>query len=617
MDIDQSHVEDGFLPRPGDPRRTAATARKPRRGGDPWRRRNGQVRSRRLVACGVAALAVAVVHCAGPAPVNTTAEEAPADLILIDGKIVTVDDTQPEVEALAARDGRIVALGDSGEVRRLAGPGTEILDLGGRLAVPGFIEGHGHFMGIGDAAMILDLTHATSWRQIVEQVRVAAAGAAPGVWIRGRGWHQDKWNAPPDPAVEGFPVHDSLSRAAPANPVVLTHASGHASFVNAAALRLSGIGPRTSDPAGGEILRDSSGRATGLLRESAQGLVSQARDAGSPARREAQNRRRAELAAADCLKKGITSFQDAGESLETIDFLRRLVDEGRVPLRLWVMIREPNKVLADNLAAYRTIGYGDNHLTVRAIKVSIDGALGSRGAWLLAPYSDAPQSTGLNLVPVDEVRRTATLAREHDYQLCIHAIGDRANREVLNIYEQSFGPGGGKGLRWRIEHAQHLNPADIPRFGQLGVIASMQAIHCTSDGPWVPDRLGQRRTAEGAYVWQKLMRTGAVVTNGTDAPVEDVNPIASYHASVSRRLNDGSVFYPDQRMSRMEALRAYTINNAFAAFEEDLKGSLAVGKLADITVLSKDILTVDEEEIPTAKVDFTIVGGHVEYRRGP
>ena len=569
-----------------------------------------QSRHRRYLRAGVTLiLAASILQCAG--------EEAPepAELVLVGGKIVTVDESNPQVQALAARGGIIVALGTDADIERYVGPDTETIDLAGRLAVPGFIEGHGHFMGIGDAKLILDLRQAANWNEIIDMVQDAVAEAQPGAWIRGHGWHQDKWSAPPEPAVEGFPVHAALSRVSPDNPVFLTHASGHASFVNARALALAGIVADTPDPQGGEVLHDERGQPTGLLREMAKGLVQRARDAGTAEQQETENRRRAELAAQECLRKGITSFQDAGSSFATVDFLRTLVDEGKMPLRLWVMIRASNEALAKNLAAYRTIGHGNHHLTVRGIKVSIDGALGSRGAWLLEPYDDEPQGSGLNLVPVVEIRRTVELAVEHDFQLCIHAVGDRANREVLDIYEASFAGQDGSARRWRIEHAQHLHPEDIPRFAELGVIASMQAIHCTSDAPWVPDRLGEKRTAAGAYVWQELLRSGAIVTNGTDAPMEDVSPIQSYYASVSRRLQDGSVFYSDQRLSRTEALRAYTLSAAYAAFEEDIKGSLEVGKLADITVLSEDILTMPEEQIPSTEVVYTIVGGSIEYQR--
>ena len=312
----------------------------------------------------------------------------------------------------------------------------------------------------------------------------------------------------------------------------------------------------------------------------------------------------------------MTSFQDAGSSFADVDLMKAMIDDGKIHNRLWVMLRVNNEALAANLAKYRMIDYGDGFLTVRAIKHSIDGALGPRGAWLLEPYSDKPDTTGLNTTPVATIEETAKLALQHGYQMCVHAIGDRANRETLDIFERAFKANPDKkDLRWRVEHAQHLNPADIPRFGRLGVIASMQGIHCTSDAPYVPARLGDRRAEEGAYVWQKLMKSGALVTNGTDAPVEDVDPIASYYATVSRKLKDGSVFYPDQRMNRMEALRSYTINVARSAFEEESKGTLKPGKYADLVVLSKDILTVPEDEIPTAKVVYTIVGGKVRYRQ--
>jgi predicted amidohydrolase YtcJ len=560
----------------------------------------------------VAALAAA----AGMAASAAVQETPPADLVLRNGRLVTVDPARPEAQALAARGDTIVAVGAERDVARFVGPATRVIDLGGRLAIPGFIEGHGHFTSIGQARLGLDLTTARSWDDIVAQVERAARTAAEGAWIVGRGWHQEKWTPPPSPAVEGFPVHESLSRVSPRHPVLLIHASGHAAFVNARALELAGIDRGTPDPEGGQILRDARGEATGLLRETAQGRVREALAAArarrTPAEVDAEARKVVELAAEECLRKGVTSFQDAGSSLETVDLLKRLGEEGKLPLRLWVMLREDNAKLAGNLARYRMVDAAGKRLTVRAIKKSIDGALGSRGAWLLEPYSDLPSSTGLNTTPVPDIEETARLARQHGYQLCVHAIGDRANRETLDLFERANGAGG-RDLRWRIEHAQHLHPADIPRFGRLGVIASMQGIHCTSDAPWVVRRLGERRAREGAYVWQKLWRSGAVISNGTDAPVEDVSPIASFYASVSRRLADGSVFHADQRMTREEALRSYTLDAAFAAFEERSKGSLVPGKLADLTVLSRDIMTVPEAEIPGTEVVYTIVGGRIAY----
>jgi predicted amidohydrolase YtcJ len=544
----------------------------------------------------------------------------PASLVLHKGKIVTVDDTKAEAQALAARGDTIVAVGTNEEIAPYIGPNTRVIDLAGRLAVPGFIEGHGHFTGVGEARIILNLMNVKNWDEVVSMVRDAAAKAGPGEWIRGRGWHQEKWDKKPDPAVEGFPVHRSLSAAAPNNPVVLGHASGHASFANAKAMELAGIDRKTPNPPGGEILKDAAGEPTGLLRETADGLLEDAYEkvlAGMTAeQREADVRRQVQLADEEVLSKGITSFQDAGSSFETIDVFKKVASEGKLGVRLWVMIRDTNERMASKLAPYRMVDGYDRHLTVRAIKHTLDGALGSRGAWLLEPYSDLPSSTGLNTTPLATVEETAKLAIANGYQLCVHAIGDRANRETLDLFQAAFEKNPDKkDVRWRIEHAQHLNPAEIPRFARLGVVASMQGVHCTSDAVFVPARLGEKRSEEGAYVWQKLMKAGAVVTNGTDAPVEDVDPIASFYSTVTRRLENGSTFHPEQRMSRAEALRSYTLNGAYAAFEEKSKGSLSPGKLADVTVLSKDILTVPDDEIRTARVEYTIVGGKVVHER--
>ena len=541
---------------------------------------------------------------------------APADLVLTNGRIVTVDDARPEAEAIAISKDRIQALGTAAEIKPMIGPNTQVIDLQGKLAIPGFIESHGHFSGVGGSQLELNLMNVQSWDEIVKMVADAVTRAKPGQWIYGRGWHQEKWTSRPAPNVEGFPTHASLDKVSPNNPVALVHASGHAAFVNGKAMELSGIRRPTESPAGGEILRDQNGDATGLLRETAQRLIK--RGAGEPtptaAEREARARQELELAAKESLSKGITTFEDAGSPLATIDLMKKMIDEGKLGIRLWVMVRQDNAAIADKLAQYRMIDYGNGHLTVRAIKKAIDGALGPRGAWLLAPYSDKPESKGLQTTKTADIEETARLAMANGYQLAVHAIGDAANRETLDIFERAFKANPGKkDLRWRVEHAQHLSAADIPRFGKMGVIASMQGIHCTSDAPYVIERLGRARAQEGAYVWQKLMKSGAVVANGTDAPVEDVDPIASYYATVSRKLKDGTVFYADQRMSRMEALKSYTINGAYAGFEEENRGSLKPGKYADITVLSKDILKVAEDEIPTARVVHTIVGGKVLY----
>ena len=535
----------------------------------------------------------------------------PADLVLVGGKIVTVDPDRPEAEALAVRDGLLVAVGGRDDVELLIGEDTEVIDLEGATAIPGLIEGHGHYMGVGRSTLQLNLMEVANWDEVIAMVEAAVAEAAPGELITGRGWHQEKWDRRPDPEVDGLPHHAGLSAVSPDNPVLLTHASGHATYANARAMELSGINASTADPVGGEIVRNASGEAIGAFRETASGLLGPARQGATTPDPE----RVALLAQEEAFSKGITSFQDAGSSFRTVDLWRSMIDSDQLKIRLYVMIRASNESLAENLASYRLVNHQDR-LTVRSIKLSIDGALGSHGAWLLEPYDDLPSSTGLNTTSVEHVRETARLAMENDYQLNVHAIGDRGNRETLDVYEAAYGSAGDGDYRWRIEHAQHLHPDDIPRFASLGVIPAMQGVHATSDGPWVEPKLGAQRTEEGAYVWQKLMATGAVIVNGTDAPVEDVDPIASYYSTVSRKMSNGEVFKPEERMSRLEALQSYTINAAYGAFEEDIKGSLKNGKLADITVLSQDIMTVDEDLIPDTEIVYTIVGGEVVYRGG-
>jgi predicted amidohydrolase YtcJ len=544
-----------------------------------------------------------------------------ADLVLRNGKIVTLDPATPNAQAIAITNGKITAIGANAQIAREIQPATKVIDLAGRLAIPGFIEGHGHFTGIGQMKMSLNLMGAKNWDAIVAMVAAAAREAKPGEWIVGRGWHQEKWDAKPTPNVNGFPVHDALSKVSPNNPVLLTHASGHAIFANAAAMKAAGITRDTPNPDGGEITKDASGNPIGLLNEKAQGLVQNAMNRDlerrTSAQRDADDEKQIDLAAQECISKGITTFEDAGSPAALIERLQRRASAGTLPLRMWVMLRESNALVARDAPRLRMIGFGDNHLTVRAIKRQIDGALGTRGAWLLAPYSDLPSTSGLPTESPADIAETAKLAIANNYQLCVHAIGDRANREVLDIYERAFKANPDKhDLRWRIEHAQHLDPADIPRFGKLGVIAAMQAIHCTSDAPMVIPRLGAKRAEQGAYVWQSLMKSGAHVSNGTDAPVEDVSPIACYYAAVTRKLKDGTTFFPAQKMSRMEALRSYTVENAYAAFEENVKGTLKPGMLGDITVLSKDILTIPEDEILKTDVDYTIVGGKIAYQRG-
>ena len=565
----------------------------------------------RLSVCFVGLLTV-LLHAQAPA--------RSADLVLRNGKIVTVDETRPVVEALAVGGDTIVAIGPNDEIQRHVGPATRVIDLKGALAIPGLIDAHAHFTGVGEAARNLKLGTAKNWDDIVRMVGDAAKTARPGEWILGRGWHQEKWTPAPAQTIEGFPLHEALSRVSPNNPVWLTHASGHAGFANALAMKMAEVTKDTADPAGGKILRDADGNATGLFNERAQSIIGNAlardRATRAPAQVEADLRTVIELAAREGLSKGLTTIADAGSPPETIDVMKKVVDEGKLPLRVWMMLRESPERLAVDMPKYRTINYGDRRFTVRGIKRAIDGALGSRGAWMLEPYTDLPSTSGMNTDTLDDIRRSAELAIQHDYQLNVHAIGDRGNRETLNIFEETFArhpEKNGKQLRWRVEHAQHLNAADIPRFGRLGVIASMQGVHATSDAVFVLARLGPARAEEGAYVWQKLLKSGAVIANGTDAPVEDIDPIPSFYASVARKLTDGTLFYPEQRMTRMQALRSYTIDAAYAGFEETIKGSLTPGKLADITVLSKDLMSIPEDQIPTTKVLYTIVGGKVQF----
>ncbi len=549
-------------------------------------------------------IAVAGLACA-PA-------EEPADLVLMNGRVVTMDEDNPIVEAVASRGQELVVVGTNADVDRLIGPGTEVIDLAGALAVPGLIEGHGHFLGLGRATMQLDLRTVLDFDEILAMVGAAAAEAAPGQWILGRGWHQEKWAAIPEPNVSGLPFHDALSAVSPANPVFLTHASGHAVMVNALAMEMAGIDDATPDPPGGEIVRDPSGRAIGVLLETAEDLVTATMDQEWD---EATLRRMVELASRESLANGITSFQDAGSTFRQVALLQAMASAGELPIRLWVMLSESNEALAAGLPDYRVYREGDGYLTVGGIKRFVDGALGSHGAWMLEPYTDLPDSIGFNIVTPDELRESARLAAEYGLQLCSHAIGDRANRVTLDVYQETIDSrADGHDLRWRVEHAQHLNPDDIPRFEELGVIAAMQPVHCTSDGPWVPLRIGDERSETGAYVWRSLLDSGAVIAGGTDVPVESVDPIPDYRAAVTRIMNNGIAFYPAQRMTREEALRARTLDAAYAAFEEDIKGSLEVGKLADVTVLSRDILTVPDEEIAETNVLYTIVGGTVRYK---
>ena len=547
---------------------------------------------------------------------------AVADLVLRGGKVATVDPALGNTEAIAITGYQVTAVGSDESIAAYIGLGTKVIELNGRFVMPGFIEGHGHYLGLGRAKQILDLRNVKNWQEVVTMVSAAVDKAKPGEWIFGRGWHQDKWDSVPTDAVDGVPRNDTLNQVSPDNPVSLGHASGHAAFFNDAALAAAGIDDDTPDPPGGTVVRTPEGKATGLMRETAQRLlndsINEYNSRLTPEQAEQLDRERVMLAADEALRHGVTSFHDAGADFETIDFFKKLEAEGNLPVRLYVMVRrESNEVMAEALPHYKMVAEGNDFLTVRSIKRQIDGALGAHGAWLLEPYVDLPESEGLVLETVEDIEGTAAIAVQHGFQVNTHAIGDRGVREVLDLYERVWKKTGtdGKPLRWRIEHSQHIDPVDVPRFGALGIIAVVQAIHGTSDGPWIPTRLGEERAAATSQPWRDLMNTGALITNGTDVPVEPIDAIASYYSSVSRMMNNGKRFTPEHSMTREEGLAAYTLNNAIAAFEEDVKGTLTPGKYADLVVLSQDLLTVEEEKIPQTTVDITIVGGQVRYQR--
>lgn len=542
-----------------------------------------------------------------------------ADLLIVNGTIETMSDTVGDATVIVVKDDKIVAIGNESLIEKWQGEATKVIDAKGSFVMPGFIEGHGHFSGLGRSLQILDFLDAKSWQDIIDLVQSRADHQEPGTWILGRGWHQEKWTESPDEHVHGYPLHQTLSEISPENPVLLYHASGHALYANKAAMDAAGINRETPDPSGGEIVRDVRGEAIGVFEENAQALIRRAYQAYESTLADSIKTNQwyegIRLASDLCISKGITSFQDAGSSFEEIERYKQLATDEELGLRLWVMIRHGSAVLQGNLDGFPLIGLGNNYLTIRAIKAAIDGALGSFGAWLLDSYSDKADFIGQNTTTIEEVSAIADLSFKHGLQMCVHAIGDRANREVLDIYQQYHNKNQDD-LRWRIEHAQHMHPTDITRMADMGVVAAMQAIHCTSDAPFVEKRLGLVRSRDGAYAWRSILDAGGIIANGTDAPVEKVDPLPSLYASVTRRrVDNGMVFFPEQSMSREEALRSYTIDAAYAAFEEDLKGSLEIGKLADIVIMDTNLKTCEPEKILDAEVLYTVIGGEVKYEK--
>jgi predicted amidohydrolase YtcJ len=534
-----------------------------------------------------------------------------ADLVLLNGKIYTVDNARPLASALAVRGGRILFVGSEAEARALASRSAQVVDLRGATVVPGIIDAHAHLLGLGNTLRRVNLAGSTSYGEVIERVKAWAKDVKPGEWILGRGWDQNRWPS------KDFPTHEALSRTFPNNPVVLTRIDGHASLANAKAIELARVSASTADPEGGRIIRLPSGAPAGVFVDNAQSLVSRA----IPGSTRADTRKAILAAIAECNRLGLTGVHDAGEDAETIGIYEELAKAGNYNLRNYVMLADPGDPTAAGALANPYLRRGpqsalyDGHLWVRAIKLYADGALGSRGAALLAPYADEPTNSGLLLSRPEHLRAWAETALRSGFQVNVHAIGDRGNRIVLDAFEAALRVVPKADHRFRIEHAQVISLEDIPRFAKLGVIPSMQATHQTSDMGWAEARVGPQRI-RGAYAWRSLLNTGVVIPNGTDFPVEEVNPLLTFHAAITRQdpanLPAGG-WYPEQKMTREEALQSMTIWPAFAGFQESLLGSLTPGKYADFVVLDRDIMRIPDTEILGTRVVSTWIGGKRVY----
>lgn len=531
-----------------------------------------------------------------------------ADLLLYNGSIYTVDRHFTVAEAVAVRGDRIVEVGKTEDLLgKFEAKST--IDLRGKPVFPGFIDAHAHFLSLGLSLFTLDLVGTTSSDRIAAMVRDGVRQSKPGRWIRGRGWDQNDW------PVKKFPTHEVLDAVAPDNPVYLGRIDGHAVWVNQRVMVMAGITKETRDPAGGRIVRDARGNPTGVFIDNAIDLITPV----VPAYSVEELREAGALAARTCAQFGLTSVQDMGADLEDIQVLKELAAEKDFPVRLYVAV-EGSNTLAWNF--YRQHGVeiapADSKLTVRALKLYADGALGSRGAALIEPYSDDPGNRGLTRTSEEELYRRCMEALDGGFQVLTHAIGDRANHIVLNVYERVLKEKPRKDHRFRVEHVQVLHPNDIPRFRELGILPSMQPTHCTSDMYWATDRLGSERV-KGAYAWRSLLNTGVIIPGGSDFPVEHPNPLWGVYAAVTRQDHRGwpeGGWYPEERMTVAEAIRSFTIWAAYGAFEDGIKGSIESGKLADLVVLSKDIVSLAPKEILTTEVLMTMVGGKWVYQKG-
>ena len=530
-----------------------------------------------------------------------------ADVVYMNGNVYTVDEKNPKASALAIKDGRFLYVGSDVGVKTYVGKKTQVVDLKSKTVLPGLIDSHMHFSAIGELKKKLDVY----WKpkeEILELVSRAYQKARKGEWIEGFGWNQEVWTPPV------FPTKQDLDNIAPDLPVYLERTDGHAAWVNSKALEMAGIVKKTPNPEGGEIIKDVKGDPTGILTDTAANLVSRY----IPALGKEKMLEALELAQEELLSNGITSGQDAGCDLEMPALLKHLYASGKLYLRLYVRLLIPQGSTTPGDEVYakgRQIGLYENRLTIRGIKVFVDGALGSRGALMLEPYSDRAGYVGNQIVSEERLYALVKSAREAGLQVSVHAIGDGANRMALNVYERVLKEQPDPDHRFRIEHAQVVGLEDIPRFARLGVIPSMQTVHATSDMNMAEKRIGPSRI-KGAYAWRKLLNSGSILANGTDAPVELINPFHGLYAAVTRKDRNGlpkGGWYPEERMTREEALKSYTIWAAYAAFEEKVKGSIEAGKLGDFVVIDKDYFACGESEIKDSRVLQTVLGGKVVY----
>ena len=539
-----------------------------------------------------------------------TARSSFADTLLVSGTIYTADDANSVVEAVVIEEGRFTFVGDLATAQSKAGVGYRHIALGAATGYPGFIESHGHLSSLGEAITNLDLNGVDSYQTIVGMVADAAAKASPGQVIKGRGWHQSKWSKEPSVTVDGFPTHRSLSEVSPNNPVFLGHANGHTALVNQAAMDALNLNYSTPTPYGGVIVKNGKGDPTGILHENAIDL------AHSLTALSKESSKAAILAAqTHAFQWGITNFHDAGAGSTDIEAQLALDESKQLKLRIYTMISAQDEALTDYWLARPPLIADDNsRLTIRSFKAVMDGALGSRTAWLHQPYTDDPGTSGVQTFDESRLVEIMNRSNTHGWQINTHAIGDKANTVVLDAIDEASLTE--RDHRSRIEHSQHLLPSDIDRFSTLGVIASIQAIHMSSDRPWAIDRLGKERIESGAYLWRDLLNAGVHIANGTDVPVEPINPVANFYASVARKTLKGlpaEGYEIGQKLSRQETLKSMTLWNAYAAFEEAEVGSISVGKRADMTVTDQNLMTVDETMILATKPIMTIVGGEVVF----